>query len=77
MEIPNKYKIGQEVCYLDSRNRAQKGLVVSVRAAEYYDKTVIYYGLKDRDFSVFSEDELFGSFEQLRKHIFGDIIEFV
>ena len=75
--INNKYLVGQEVVYLDSKRQAHKATVERISSSIYKGKTNLYYELSDRPFTLFEEDELYGSFEDLRKAIFGNILDFV
>ena len=75
--INNKYSVGQVVVYLDSNRQAQKSTIERISTSIYKGKTNIYYELFDRPFTLFSEEELYGSLEDLRKAIFGNLIDFV
>ena len=75
--INNKYSVGQEVAYLDSKHQARKATVAKISASIYKDTTYIYYELSDRPFTLFSEEELYSSYEDLRKAIFGNLLDFV
>ena len=75
--INNKYSVGQVVVYLDSNRQAQKSTIERISTSIYNGKTNIYYELFDRPFTLFAEEELYGSLEDLRKAIFGNLIEFV
>ena len=75
--INNKYSVGQVVVYLDSKRQAQKSTVERISSSVYRGKTYLYYELSDRPFTLFSEEELYGSLEDLRKAIFGNLIDFV
>ena len=75
--INNKYSVGQKVVYLDGKHQARKSTVAKISASIYKDTTYIYYELSDRQFTLFAEEELYGSLEDLRKAIFGNLIDFV
>lgn len=75
--INNKYSVGQEVAYLDSKRQAHKATVERISCSISKGKTNIYYELSDRQFTLFSEDELYSSYEDLRKAIFGNLLDFV
>ena len=75
--INNKYLVGQEVVYLDSKRQAQKSTIERISTSIYNGKTNIYYELFDRPFTLFSEEEIYGSLLDLRDAIFGNLIDFV
>lgn len=75
--INNKFSVGQKVVYLDGKHQARKSTVEKISSSSYKDKTYIYYELSDRQFTLFAEEELYSSLEDLRKAIFGNLIDFV
>jgi hypothetical protein len=75
--INNKFSVGQKVAYLDSKRQAHKATVERISSSIYKGKTYIYYELSDTPFTLFVEEELYASLEDLRKAIFGNLIEFV
>ena len=75
--INNKYSVGQEVVYLDSKRQAHKATVERISSSILKSKTNIYYELSDRQFTLFAEEELYSSLEDLRKAIFGNLLDFV
>ena len=76
--VDNKYEVGQRVWYLDSEDKAHEDEVEKVTMNQYKDHQVLYYTLKERQFSLFYEHELYPSKKDLMNHIFDhDLIEVV
>ena len=72
VQVNNKFEIGQEVYFLNSKHVGTKGVVEQIYAYFDKDRTDIRYGMTDY-LSCIDEDECFASVDELNEHVFSEL----